>query len=267
MKFKKLINKLKSYQSALLAFSGGVDSTFLLYAAKEALSDNILAVTATSETYPEHELKEAQKIAKSLKVKWLKIQTYELQNEKFTINPKDRCYHCKKELFSTLKNIAKEFKIKHVLDGSTKDDLSDYRPGAIAKKELGVISPLQEVGLSKKEIRKLSEEFKLPTASKPSYACLASRIPYGTNITKEILKQIGTAEDCLRELGFKQLRVRHHGNLARIEVDQESLPILLNDQELMDKISKKLEELGYFYVTLDLKGYRTGSMNEVLKSE
>jgi len=267
MKFKKLIDKLKSYQSALLAFSGGVDSTFLLYAAKEALSDNILAVTATSETYPEHELKEAQKIAKSLNVKWIKIQTYELQNEKFAINPKDRCYHCKKELFTTLKNLAKEFRLEQVLDGSTKDDLKDFRPGAIAKKELGVISPLQEIGFNKDEIRALSKEFNLPTASKPSYACLASRIPYGTKITKEILNQIEAAEDYLKELGFKQLRVRHHGDLARIEIDYDSLPILLNNQELMGKINKRLEKLGYFYVTLDLKGYRTGSLNEVLKNE
>lgn len=250
-------------QSVLIAYSGGVDSTFLLKVAKDTLGGSVLAVIAESLTYPSEEVGCAKELCERLGVRYQVIQTDEFSDENFVSNPKERCYFCKKELFSKLLEIAKENDVPYVLDGSNHDDKSDYRPGNRAKEELGVRSPLMELAFTKQDIRDFSKEMGLPTWDKPSYACLASRIPYGTRITEGILRKVGEGEGFLRSLGFKQLRVRHHGAIVRIEVDKKSIRRIMQDG-LMDKISKKFEELGYTYVTLDLKGFRTGSMNEIL---
>ena len=264
-KLKKLQNTLQNLGSVLIAFSGGVDSTFLLKVAKDTLKDKVFAVIAESPTYPESEVRFALEMCETLGVRRSVIQTDEFSNDNFVNNPKERCYHCKTELFSKLKQIAEQKKIPYVIDGSNYDDKSDYRPGNQAKQELGVRSPLLEAGFRKQDIRDASKAMGLPTWDKPSYACLASRIPYGTKITKEILSKIEAGEQYLHSLGFDQSRVRHHDNIVRIEVDKNSLSQIMNE-DLMNKISKKFEQLGYTYVTLDLKGYRTGSMNETLSS-
>jgi uncharacterized protein len=260
-KLEELKNLLKGMKHVLIAYSGGVDSTFLLKAAADALGGNVLAVIAESPTYPESEVRFAVAMCERFGVSHRLIKTDEFSDENFVTNPRDRCYFCKKELFSKLQAIAKERGIPYVLDGSNHDDRSDYRPGSRAKNEAGVRSPLMELGFTKQDIRQFSRELGLPTWDKPSFACLASRIPYGTRITPEILKRIEEGEGFLRSLGFKQLRVRHHGHIVRIEVEKEDAARIIREN-LMERISKKFEDLGYIYVTLDLKGYRTGSMNE-----
>lgn len=262
-KIEKLKTSLKQMRKVLIAFSGGVDSTFLLKVAKDVLGDNVLAIIAQSPTYPESEVQWAKKMCEILRVRRKVIDTDEFLDENFVMNPKERCYFCKKELFSKILEIARENNIQYVLDGSNYDDKSDFRPGTIAKNELGVRSPLMELGFRKHDIRKYSKELGLPTWDKPSYACLASRIPYGTKITEDILERVGEGEKFLRTLGFKQLRVRHHGNIARIEVEEKDIPRIL-DEDLRDEIFNQFKALGYIYVVLDLKGYRTGSMNEIL---
>jgi len=263
-KLNRLRLILKRMGHVLIAYSGGVDSTLLLKVAKDVLGKNVLAVVASSETYPEREVGDALKLAKSLRVRHRLIHTRELENPAFSSNPPQRCYYCKQELFTELKKIADAEGISYVLDGSNYEDTRDFRPGAQAGRELGIRSPLREARLLKREIRLLSRLLRLPTWNKPSFACLASRFPYETKIEKKSLRQIGAAEDMLREMGFKQIRVRHHGQVARIEVDPDDFPRILK-KGTREKLVRRLKALGYTYVSLDLAGYRTGSMNEPLK--
>lgn len=262
-KFEKLKNLLGEMGKVLVAFSGGVDSSFLLKVAIDVLGENVLAVIASSETYPEKERDEAVKLAKRLNVRYEVIQTKELENPDFAHNPPERCYFCKMELFSKLKDIAESEGIPHVLDGSNFEDTSDFRPGAKAAEELGVLSPLKEVGLVKQEIRQLSKYVDLPTWNKPSMACLSSRFPYFTEIEPESLKQVAQAEEFLKGLGFNQVRVRHHGQIARIEIEPQEFSKIV-EKATKEKIINAFKKFGFIYIALDLAGFRSGSMNEPL---
>ncbi len=262
-KLSRLKKIILGYDSCLIAFSGGVDSALLLKVASIVLpKDKILAVTALSPAYPEEELLNSQNIAKRLGIRHKVIKTYELRNRKFVSNPVNRCYFCKRELFSRLKDIASKFKLDFVLDGSNVSDKSDFRPGNIAKQELKVRSPLAEAGFSKEDIRKLSRLLGLCTWDKPSLACLASRVAYGTRISFGLLKRINKAEIYLRKLGFNQVRLRHYNGLCRIEVAKNDIPRLVSRR---NQVIDKLKKIGYNYITLDLEGYRAGSLNEVIK--
>lgn len=264
-KYKRLKGILEEMGSVLVAFSGGVDSSFLLKTAHEVLGDEVFAVIASSETYPEKEKEEAIKIAQYLNVRYKIIRTLELENPDFVNNSPQRCYFCKRVLFSRLKEIAEDEGIPYVIDGANLEDTGDYRPGSIAAEELGIRSPLKEARFIKSEIRKLSKQLGLPTWNKPSMACLASRFPYYMRIDMKSLKRVSQAEDCLRALGFSQIRVRHHGQIARIEIEPKEFPEIM-EKGVREKIVKTLKKLGYTYITVDLAGYRTGSMNEPLSS-
>ncbi len=264
IKLKNLEEILKEMQSVLIAFSGGVDSTFLVKVAHGVLGKEAVAVTAQSPSYPALELREARQLAREIGIEHLIIDSEELNNEDFAQNSPRRCYFCKKELFSKLTNLAGEKRIKWVANATISDDENDFRPGREAAEELGVRSPLLEVRMGNDDIRRLSRKLDLSTWDKPAYACLASRFPYGERITEEKLKKVDEAEVFLKSLGFRQLRLRHHDGLARIEVAKEDISAFL-DEKRRKKIIAYLKGLGYQYITLDLQGYRTGSMNEPLK--
>lgn len=266
VKLDALRRRLRELDSVLIAFSGGVDSTFLALIAHQELGDRAVAVTARSETYPLFEYQEALDLARRIGIRHHTIETEELTLEAFRNNPPDRCYHCKRELYGRLRRLADELHIRNVIDGANADDTGDYRPGMKAAAELGVLSPLKDAGLTKDDIRAASKSLGLPTWDKPSYACLSSRFPYGQTIEPEAVARVGHAEDYLRTLGLRQLRVRHHGDTARIEVPPADIPTLAADP-LRTRIVARLKELGYKYITLDLQGYRTGSMNETLTPE
>ena len=261
-KLQKLEELLKELGSAVVAFSGGVDSTFLLQVARDVLgAEQVIALTATSPTYPSHEFNESVKLAGALGVKQVVVDSNELEIPGFADNPPRRCYHCKKELFEICLEKARELGYAEVLDGSNLDDLQDYRPGREAAQELKVRSPLLEAGLTKEDIRALSRQHGLPTAEKQPFACLASRFPYGTRITAERLKQIDRCETFMREKGFHTFRVRYHDETARIEVALDELPRIIDDEMRVELLSE-FKSAGFTYVALDLQGYRTGSMNE-----
>lgn len=260
------LNKiLRRLGRAVIAFSGGVDSTFLLKVARDTLGrENVLAVTATSETYPSSELNDAKKFAKMIGVRHVIITTKEFKDARFRRNPPQRCYYCKKELFAKIDKIAAGEGFRYIADAANYDDRKDFRPGSRAAKEKGVVSPLKEAHLTKDDIRRLSKKIGLPTWNKPSYACLASRIPYYDAITERKLKMIEKAEDILRgEFGFSQVRVRCHGDIARIEVKPQETRRFFRGK-ISSGITEQLRALGFKYVTVDLRGYRSGSMNEAI---
>ena len=263
LKFQKLKDNLKDLKSVAIAYSGGVDSTFLLKVAADVLGNNVIAITAKSSTYPEREFKEAVKYIEDIGAKHIVIISEELEIEGFVKNPVNRCYFCKKELFSKIRKVADDNNINAVLDGSNVDDISDFRPGTKAAIELKVISPLKDAGFTKDDIRAMSKKLGVPTWNKPAFACLSSRFPYGNEITVEKLSMVERAEQFLMDLGFRQIRVRHHEDIARIEVNTEERYKFF-DIKIMDKVANELKSIGFKYVTLDLLGYRTGSMNEVL---
>lgn len=264
-KKQRLADVLLSMDDVLVAFSGGVDSTFLLAMAKETLGDKVLSVTAASDTFPDREFQLARSLADEFGVQHIETRVSELANAEFVKNDSNRCFHCKNGLYNHLLELVTEYGHKYtIVDGSIMDDLGEHRPGMQAARALGVRSPLQEAGFYKEEIRELSKEMGLRTWNKPSFACLSSRIPYGTKITKEKINQLDLAEDFLLGLGLYQVRVRHHDQVARIEVEKNDMQRVIDQH---DMISRALKSFGFSYVALDLQGYRSGSMNEVLKED
>lgn len=261
-KYERLCAILQEMGAVVIGFSGGVDSTLLLKVAHDLLGERCVAVIGDSEAFPEGEIEATKQIAAQIGARTLVVRTHELQNVHFRVNRPDRCYHCKSELFSKLKAIAQQEGIAWIADGSHADDASDFRPGMRAAEEQKVRSPLREAGLTKAEIRALAQALGLPNWDKPSLACLSSRFPYGTPITKELLAKVNKAEAFMRRLGFRQVRARHHDTILRLELEPTDLPRAL---ELAEELVPYMKSLGYAYITLDLEGYRSGRMNEVLQ--
>ena len=262
-KLADLLEILKTMESAVLAYSGGVDSTFLLKALQMSGS-KALAVTAVSDIVPECDVHNAKTFVENIGLDHVFIETDEMSIENFVTNPPERCFYCKDILFRKLSELSRNEGYLYVIDGSTIDDLSDYRPGRKAAREHNIRSPLIEAGLSKAEIRELSRHLNLATWNKPSSPCLATRFPYGHRITKEALQRVAKAEDFLKSLGFKTVRVRDHGHLARIEINEDSLELLLSPK-IRKHVSEVLKNLGYDFISLDLEGYRSGSMNVLIQ--
>jgi uncharacterized protein len=266
VKARQLEAHLKDMGGALIAFSGGVDSSVLLAAAHSALGESAVAATGTSASFPAHDMESARTICARLGVRWVTIESGELDDGRYSANPPNRCYFCKRSLFEKLLAKASEEGLPFVVEGSNKDDLSDIRPGLKAIRELGIRSPFLDLGIGKQEIRILAKHYGLPNWDKPSSPCLASRIPYGETITRERLQRIDSSETVLRGLGFRQVRVRDHGTLARIELKSEDMEKLL-DPGVRQMVVAACKDAGYTFVSLDLQGYRTGAMHEAVKTE
>ncbi len=262
-KLEDLRNDIKRLNSVAVSFSGGVDSSFLLRVAADVLGGNAIAVTICSPFFPQRESDEAQAFCGAHKIRQVMCERNVLEIAEVARNPKDRCYHCKKEMFRQIRAVAQELGMEHVIEGSNTDDDGDYRPGMLAVAELGIISPLKDCGLTKADIRALSKYLGLPTWEKPSFACLASRFAYGEKITEEKLSMVERAEQLLFDRGFRQFRVRIHGSMARIEVEPEEFARIMQE-EVRTEIAEKFRAYGFTYTTLDLDGYRIGSMNEEL---
>jgi pyridinium-3,5-biscarboxylic acid mononucleotide sulfurtransferase len=259
-KYEDLKRSIHAFGRVLVAYSGGVDSTFLIKVCLDVLGrENVLAFTGVSPTYPQSESEEARQLAESMGVSLMMNDSSEMDDENFLMNSRDRCYHCKNHLFTSAWGVAKKMGYPFILEGSNADDMNDFRPGRRACVEQGIKSPLLDAGLTKDEIRELSRQLGLPTSIKPSQACLSSRIPYGTPISLGVLMQIESSERFMKGLGIGQVRVRYHGTMARIEVEEKDLRRVL---EYRKEITEELMKIGFTYVCLDLKGYRTGSMNE-----
>ena len=263
-KTKKIKSLILEMDSALVAFSGGVDSTLVLALAHDVLGEKALAVTAQSASMPDREMKACHQLAKEIGVKHLVVKTEEMSNPNYRANPANRCYHCKTELYSSLKKVAQQENILNILNGTNTDDLGDYRPGLDSAREQGVRSPLVEAEFNKQEVRELSRKMEISVWDKPAMACLSSRIPYGQPVTEEKLAMIEQAEDVLLSLGFEQIRVRHHGDLARIELGKNEMPHYLNNEKIQKIVQEKFKVLGFLTVVLDPEGYRMGSLNSAL---